>query len=189
MKEKWAIIRYNLAVSKGIITRRSIWLFDSKKYARSKSAEILPIKIYRHNSLIRRTLGNVNPKLQENKALNMFPDFGRTIPFGTGTSIMYNYLDYQFTNNTIETFQLLISVEEDYLCGELKATHSFSYVYHVIEKDMYFKKEEDGLYRHNKIYRRKNDKYTGDIMNNKLILENFSKVLYDESFVNKKLIK
>ena len=28
--------------------------------------------------------------------MDLFPDFGRQIPFGTGTSIMYNYLDYRF---------------------------------------------------------------------------------------------
>ena len=31
---------------------------------------------------------------------DLFPDFGRKVPFGTGTSIYYNYLDYRIQNNT-----------------------------------------------------------------------------------------
>lgn len=132
--------------------------------------------LYRHNSLIRRTLGNTRPELQENKAVNLalaatkvngallrrgqvfsfwhmvgsvtakkgyregltisggkacsdiggglcqmtnlihwmvlhtpltvtehhhhdqldlFPDYHRQVPFGTGTSVFYNYIDYR----------------------------------------------------------------------------------------------
>jgi len=270
MAIKMTELRYILAVFKGIITRRFIWGVGSKKYATSKLSEPLPIKVYRHKSLIRRTLGSVDPRLQENKAVNlsiaapfvdgiiikpgetfsfwklvgrctiakgykeglvirdgkpnqgvgggmcqlsnlihwmilhspltivehhhhnqvdMFPDFGRTIPFGSGTSIMYNYLDYQFTNNTTETFQLLVSVEAEYLCGEIKATKSFDYVIHVVEEDMYFIRKENKLYRHNKVYRNKVDKHTGNIVGHKLLLENLSKVMYDESFIDMNLIK
>ncbi|MDU6359766.1 MAG: VanW family protein [Clostridiales bacterium] len=42
--------------------------------------------------------------------LDLFPDYGSQIPFGTGTSIHYNYLDYRFTNTTDNTFQLMIEV-------------------------------------------------------------------------------
>ena len=34
-------------------------------------AGLLPAVLYRHNSLIRRTLGNTRPELQENKAVNL----------------------------------------------------------------------------------------------------------------------
>ena len=36
-------------------------------------AGLLPVVLYRHNSLIRRTLGNTRPELQENKAVNLCP--------------------------------------------------------------------------------------------------------------------
>lgn len=39
--------------------------------ARNRSPEPLPTLVYRHNSLIRRTLGEVDPQLQENKANNL----------------------------------------------------------------------------------------------------------------------
>ncbi|MCV4732570.1 VanW family protein, partial [Escherichia coli] len=40
--------------------------------------------------------------------LDLFPDYGRQIPFGTGTSIMYNYLDYRLKNNTSITYQIVV---------------------------------------------------------------------------------
>lgn len=53
--------------------------------------------------------------------LDLFPDFNRQIPFGTGTSIVYNYLDYRFYNPTNATYQLIVYVTDKYLCGELRA--------------------------------------------------------------------
>lgn len=61
--------------------------------------------------------------------IDMFPDFERQIPFGTGTSIMYNYLDYQFVNNTDQVFQLITYVTEDYLCGELRSDKELGFSY------------------------------------------------------------
>lgn len=52
--------------------------------------------------------------------LDLFPDFHRQIPFGTGTSIFYNYLDYRFRNPTDSTYQLLVWTTDTHLCGELR---------------------------------------------------------------------
>lgn len=38
----------------------------------------------------------------------LFPDSGRRVPFGTGTSIFYNNVDYRFRNDTDTPVQLLI---------------------------------------------------------------------------------
>ena len=53
--------------------------------------------------------------------VDLFPDFGRQVPFGVGTSISYNYLDYRFVNNTEQTFQLIVYTDEKYLNAELRA--------------------------------------------------------------------
>ena len=52
--------------------------------------------------------------------LDLFPDFGRQIPFGTGTSISYNYIDYRIKNETTNTYQLRLCTDDEYLCGELR---------------------------------------------------------------------
>lgn len=116
--------------------------------------------------------------------LDLFPDFGRQIPFGVGTSIFYNYLDYRLYNPTDTTFQLLTWVEGEYLCGELRSDRPLPVKYHIREEESYFTREIDGVYRHNKIYRRGVDKTTGNTLFDQLLLENHAQVLYDPALID-----
>ena len=167
---------YRLSMEKEIMKRHLRDVFNGIHFAKERTQDSLPVVIYRHNSLIRRRLSNVDMQLQENKAVNLalavkhidgllirpgetfsvwkligrtteskgykegltithgkpakgigggmcqlsnlihwmvlhseltitehhhhdaldlFPDHGRQIPFGTGTSISYNYIDYR----------------------------------------------------------------------------------------------
>ena len=121
--------------------------------------------------------------------MDLFPDFGREIPFGTGTSIMYNYLDYQFVNKTENTFQVIIYTTDDFLCGELRAAKPTSIDYLIYEDDSYFFKKDEIFYRHNKVFQKQIDKCSGIVLKEALIAENYSRVMYDKSFINKNLIK
>ena len=253
---------YKISMEKEILLRNIKDLLKQEKFATEKTIDKLPVVIYKHNSLIRRKLGNVNMELQENKAKNLslaspkingiiikpgetfsfwklvkrckekdgykegltissgkpssgigggmcqlsnlihwmilhtdmeitehhhhdqidlFPDFKRVIPFGTGTSIMYNYLDYRFKNTTNITYQLIIYITDEYLCGELRADKRQNYKYHIVAEDVYFSKEKDGIYRNGKVYREKNDCQTGNLITKELIRVNHAKVCYDTS--------
>ncbi|MEQ8156641.1 MAG: VanW family protein [Clostridiaceae bacterium] len=119
---------------------------------------------------------------------DLFPDFNRVIPFGTGTSIVYNYLDYCFKNNTENTYQLITYVTDTHLCGELRALNQETRSYHIIEKDLYFSKENEKYYRNNKIYRKIVDKVSGNTIKEELIISNHSEVLYDSKFIKPELI-
>ncbi len=257
-------ITYKMSVLKGIGLRRVQWGFGGKTYARTKAEEELPICIYKHTSLIRRKLGDVDEQLQNNKAVNlslaapkvnkilirpgevfsfwkvvgactkkkgfkeglvirsgevasgigggmcqfsnlihwmvlhspleiiehhhhnqidMFPDYGRQIPFGTGTSIMYNYLDYQVKNTTGLTFQLITYTTDDYLCGELRSNEGLLESYHIVEEDACFIKEGEDYYRHNEIYRHVFNKKDGTLLFKEHLISNHSKVLYDASYI------
>ena len=74
--------------------------------------------------------------------IDLFPDFNRTIHFGTGTSIMYNYLDYRFRNDTNNTYLLIIYTTDEYLCGELRAEKRQSYKFHIQAENVYFSRED-----------------------------------------------
>ena len=37
-----------------------------------------------------------------------FPDEGRVLPFGSGASLFYNYVDLRFRNPTDQTLQLMV---------------------------------------------------------------------------------
>lgn len=121
-------------------------------------------------------------------SIDMFPDFGRQIPFGTGTSIMYNYLDYQFINNTTQTFQLLVYTNDEYLCGELRSDKELEAAYHIREENQCFRKVDKDYYRNNEIYREIIDKRTGNAVGKELISRNNSKVLYDSKYIPSEMI-
>lgn len=120
---------------------------------------------------------------------DLFPDFNRVIPFGTGTSVAYNYLDYCFKNNTQNTYQLITYTTDTHLCGELRALNQEAKSYHIVEKDLYFSEENGKYYRNNKIYRKVVDKVTGNTIKEELIMYNHSEVLYDSKFIKPELIR
>lgn len=116
---------------------------------------------------------------------DLFPDFNRQIPFGTGTSILYNYLDYRFLNDTEAVYQLITYTSGEYLCGEMRCERQQEFKYHIKVRDEYFSKEPDGTYRNGKVYRTKIDRATGNTVNEELIKVNHARVMY-EIDINKK---
>lgn len=114
---------------------------------------------------------------------DLFPDFNRQVPFGVGTSISYNYLDYRFYNSTDITFQLIVYTTDEYLCGELRADRGLEYSYHIKSEGETFVKESDGIYRCGEVYRYINDKKTGNIVKKELIRSNHALVKYDMEIV------
>ena len=256
---------YKISVFKCRCVRGIKNLFSGKHFSKIRREEPLPVLIYKHNSLIRRKLGNTRPDLQENKAVNLalsapkingilirpgetfsfwylignpsaskgykegvtlfknrveagiggglcqftnlihwmvlhtpltivehhhhdgmdlFPDYNRQVPFGTGTSILYNYLDYRFKNETDVTFQLITYVTDTHLCGELRASENFPFKYHIETENEHFVRIGDDVYRKGRVYRTLIDKATGNELSRELIRDNNAKVMYDTSHIN-----
>ena len=121
--------------------------------------------------------------------IDLFPDFNRKIPFGTGTSIVYNYLDYRFKNNTDTTFQIIVYTTDEYLKGEIRADKQLPIKIHIVEEESFYYEKQNELYRHNKIYRKVIDKRTGNTIENKMILENNAKTMYSKEFIDQGKIK
>ena len=113
----------------------------------------------------------------------LFPDDRRRVPFGTGTSVFYNYLDYRFKNTTNQNIQLLLWVKDDILYGELRSEKEFPNRYKLEEVDHHFKKEKDKYYRISKVYRITIAKETNEEINRELILDNHSEVMYDYNLI------
>lgn len=255
-------LTYKISTQKCILMRTIKDILSEDDFAGTKSDELLPVTVYKHNSLIRRKLGNVDLTLQDNKAVNLsiaapkinkivinpgevfsfwwlvgapsekngyktgltiaggkpskdigggmcqftnlihwmvlhspldvvehhhhdgvdlFPDFNRVVPFGTGTSILYNYKDYRVKNNTQQPFQFVVYTTEEYLCGELRTTQPLEHSYHIKAEEEFFSREDGVVYRNGKVYRSVVDKNTGNVIDKKLIKTNHAKVMYDTS--------
>ena len=119
----------------------------------------------------------------------LFPDERRRVPFGTGTSIFYNNIDYRFKNNIDCDVQLLTWIENGELCGELRSEHEFPYLYQIIEENHHFRREEEDYYRISQVYRLVIDRATDKPIRKELILNNHSRVLYDHRLIPKEQIK
>lgn len=119
----------------------------------------------------------------------LFPDERRRVPFGTGTSVCYNNVDYRFKNDTDQDVQILVWCEKGELCGELRSEREFPCRYKLVEENHHFKKEGDKYYRISQVYREVIDRETNDVLYRELILDNHSQVMYDYDLIPKDQIR
>jgi vancomycin resistance protein VanW len=261
---------YFLAVWTRRIQRYGSWYLSSKKYAAKKTADPIPFRIKKHQSVLLKKLGDSDMQLQINKVTSLkiaakkingiiikpgetfsfcklvgrptkrkgylpgmelsfgqarvgigggicqisnlihwlvmhspltvterhhhsfdpFPDDGRVLPFGSGATVFYNYLDYQFVNDTTHTFQINLWFSDKCLEGELRIDTELDYAYHVIEKDHRFLKINKQFYRKNEIWRDKILKFeSGKVIATELITKNFARVTYTpENYIEEQKI-
>lgn len=111
-------------------------------------------------------------------SLDLFPDSGRVLPFGSGASVFFNYVDLQLRNDTPDTFRLSVWLDDVALYGELRANREPQYTYKVTEEDHRFYRKGGEVYRTNKLYQSKVDRRTGNTVSKRLITFNDSRVLY-----------
>ena len=250
---------YTLRVRQKSLARQMRDLVSRADFAREIESQTLPFVVKRHQSLLRRKLGDSDPTLQENKVTNLeiarqtfdgilirpgqtfsfwhhvgdatsqkgyldglklsrgevksgvggglcqlgnlllwmawhsplkvverhhhsfdpFPDSGRTVPFGSGASLFYPYLDLRFHNPTNHVFQLRVWLESEHLKGLIACNTELGESIHLEEREHRFVRRDDGNYRQNEIWRRIVDKRTGNTLREELLVSNFALVKYD----------
>lgn len=110
---------------------------------------------------------------------NLYPDEAGSAPFGSDATILYNYKDYQFINNTPYTFQLVFWHGPQYLYGDLRVSEKLPYTYQVWEKNHLLFKKDEHYYRTNELWRTKISGTDGeDILKREFLQQNFSRVKY-----------
>lgn len=114
----------------------------------------------------------------------LFPDSGRRVPFGTGTSVFYNNVDYRVKNETADTFQFRVWLEPEDLCGELRCDRRLPTRLRIRERDHHYRREADGLwYRCSEIWRVEQDRDTGEQLGEELVFTNHSRVMFDPALI------
>lgn len=106
-----------------------------------------------------------------------FPDNDRVLPWGTGCSIVYNYVDLQLRNDTATTFQLRAKVGENYLEGELRANRPQPR-YHVYGANEHFFRLDGNYFRANEIWRSVTDQSSGGRAGPELVRRNCAMAKY-----------
>lgn len=108
-----------------------------------------------------------------------FPDEGRVLPFGSGASVYFNYVDLRFMNTTAQPFQIRVWVTDKHLKGGIYTDQEWMYAYHLEERNHQFVKDKGKNYRRNEIWRKTVDKATGNYIHEECLIKNFSEVKYE----------
>ena len=109
---------------------------------------------------------------------DVFPDSGRTQPFGSGATCFYNYGDLMIRNDTETPFRLELVLTDTHLTGAWLATEPPTCTYEVYEKAHLIRSEFWGGYtRHNVICRRKFN-IDGNLVSDEFITENHAIMMY-----------
>ncbi len=110
---------------------------------------------------------------------DVFPDVNRTIPFACGATLAYNYIDLQLRNDTSDTYQIKLWLDDEYLHGELLADKPPESNYDVFETDHLIKLQPWGGYtRHNRIWQRSTSLIDGGSETH-LVTENHAIMMYE----------
>jgi len=110
---------------------------------------------------------------------DVFPDENRILPFGSGATLAYNYIDLQLRNDSRQTFQLRLWLSETDLHGEICSDESCHERFEVVEKEHFIRHEPWGGYsRHNRIFRRIYTAETGELLREEPVADNHALMMY-----------
>ena len=110
---------------------------------------------------------------------DVFPDYNRTLPFGSGATLSYNYIDLQLKNVTNYNFQINLWLTDKNLHGSIACSNEPDYAYRVFEKNHRFDLQWWGGYtRHNEIWRAILDK-NHELLDEELVTENHAVMMYN----------
>lgn len=115
---------------------------------------------------------------------DVFPDSNRKLPFGSGATCVYNYRDLQFKNNTEETYQLVISIIENYLIIDVFSNNPKYLSYDIYESYHEINQTSWGRYVRNNEVRRKVFNLKGKVIDDEYLFENHALMMYDPLIEN-----
>jgi vancomycin resistance protein VanW len=110
---------------------------------------------------------------------DVFPDAGRKLPFGSGATLAYNYIDLQIRNDTQVDFQICVHLTETDLLGAIRSLEMPEHFYEVFESEHFMRHEPWGGYsRHNRITRRVFERQSGALLHEEPVTENHALMMY-----------
>lgn len=110
---------------------------------------------------------------------DVFPDANRVQPFGSGATIVYNYIDLQIKNDTQHTFQLLLHLGESDLAGAWQCEHELTPKYEVYESEHVITQEWWGGYMRHNVIKRKVFDLEDNLISDDFITENHAIMMYE----------
>ncbi|MGA9595987.1 MAG: VanW family protein [Acidimicrobiia bacterium] len=110
--------------------------------------------------------------------LDLFPDHERTVPFGCGATVVYNYADFRFENPLPQPVMLRARVQGGAFVSELWTTGDPGFRFEVEEVDHRFYRDDEGWMRENRL-RRRVRRPSGELVSDVEIAHNTGRVRYE----------
>lgn len=123
-------------------------------------------------------LGGMKIVERHRHSLDLFPDKERTVPFGCGATVFYNYADLRFENPLPQPVLLLLQLDKGTLTGSLGAKCDPGWRAEIYETDHRFVRESSGWRRENRI-RRRFLRPNGHVLHDEEVAHNAARVLYE----------
>jgi len=108
---------------------------------------------------------------------DLFRDVERSVPFGCGATVFYNYVDFQFRNTLDGPLLLQVGVDSEDLWGEVRAAEPLPFTVSIVETDHRFFRRGPDVIRANRIWREVRWR-DGRPATRELLAANECKVLY-----------
>jgi vancomycin resistance protein VanW len=110
--------------------------------------------------------------------LDLFPDHGRTVPFGCGATVFFPTADLRIFNSGGGPALLHFRMEAGHLVGEVRSRTPSPHAVDVYEVDHRYSKEGEAWVRENRI-RRKFINASGAVVRDEEVAHNVGRCLYD----------
>ncbi len=110
--------------------------------------------------------------------LDLFPDHGRSVPFGCGATIFFPYADLKIRNPHDFPVRISLQVNETHLIGQIQAEDDPGWRVELIERDHQFQKSGDVWTRENRICR-KYMSLDGTLIKEEEVVRNKGRCMYD----------
>lgn len=110
--------------------------------------------------------------------LDLFPDHGRTIPFGCGATVFFPYADLKFSNP--HPFPVLIEtiISDGQLVGRFRANADPGFKFEIEEREHRYHQEGNAWHRENRIVRIRRA-MDGTFLDEEEVAHNQGRCLYD----------
>ncbi|GEL93420.1 VanW family protein [Cellulomonas composti] len=109
---------------------------------------------------------------------DVFPDNGRTQPFGSGATCSWPVLDLQIENRTAATFRLSLTVEQTDLVGAWTSDQPRSNTYEVYEAEHVMTNDLPGVFTRRNVLRRRMLDLAGNEVSDELVAVNEGRLMY-----------
>jgi vancomycin resistance protein VanW len=107
---------------------------------------------------------------------DVFPDSGRVLPFGSGATILYNFVDLKVKNTSKQPLQLKIWLTDKHLKGQIVSEKPFRSKFHITERNHYFIRRDEVYFRFNELWRE--EFIEGTEVWSEKVATNFAPIMY-----------